>query len=211
MVSTHSLVSGTDLDRFIRARPRLMAIAHRIVGNVHEAEDILQDVWLRWHRADRSAVINVEAFLVTATIRLSINLVQSARRRHETVVVAGLDEYALDRRAARPAGTERAEAIELVVQLLLERLPPSERAAFILREGFEYPYPRIADTLRISPANARQLVSRARARAGIAAGRRRSCSSAARRRLLPAFAAATLVGELTGLEALLAADLEPAG
>jgi RNA polymerase sigma factor (sigma-70 family) len=204
-------MSGTDLDRFIRARPRLLAIAHRIVGNVHEAEDVLQDVWLRWQRVDRTTVINVEAFLVTATIRLAINVVQSARHRHETSFVAWLDEHALDRHAGPQAETERAESIELVVHLLLERLPPAERAAFILREGFEYPYPQIADTLRVSPANARQLVSRARARVRIAAGRRRLGSSTVHRRLLPAFAAASRIGEFTGLEALLAADLRQAG
>jgi RNA polymerase sigma factor (sigma-70 family) len=200
--------SRADLDHFVRTRPRLFAIAHRIVGNVHEAEDVLQEVWLRWHRVDRTTVISAEAFLVTATGRLAINLVQSARRRHETYVAPWLDDEAADHDADPQAETERGEAIELAVQLLLERLPPSERAAFVLREGFEYPYRQIAETLQISTANARQLVKRARAR--IAAGRRHAYNSAAHSRLLRAFAAASRIGELTGLETLLAADLKAA-
>jgi RNA polymerase sigma factor (sigma-70 family) len=196
----------TDLEVFIGTRPRLFAIAHRIVGNVHEAEDIVQEVWLRWHRVDGATVLNPEAFLVTATTRLAINLVQSARHRHETYVAPWLDVQAAD--GGPPAETERGEAIELAVQLLVERLPPAERAAYLLREGFEYPYQRIAGTLRTSPSNARQLVRRARTR--IATGQCRAGTSTEHGRLRRAFAAASLVGELTGLEAILAADLERA-
>jgi RNA polymerase sigma factor (sigma-70 family) len=187
----------------------LFAIAHRIVGNVHEAEDIVQEVWVRWHRADRTTVINAEAFLVTVTVRLAINLVQSARRRHETYVALWPDEKTPDPDADPLAETEREETIELALQLLIERLPPSERAAYVLREGFEYPYQQIARTLHIGTANARQLVRRARAR--IATGRRHACSSPTHSRFVRAFAAASRVGELTGLEALFAADLKPTG
>ena len=197
-----------DLDCFLNTRPRLFAIAHRIVGNVHEAEDIVQEVWVRWHRVDRTTVINVEAFLVTATVRLAINLVQSARRRHETYVALWPGEEAADPDADPLMETERGEAIELAVQLLVERLPPSERAAYVLREGFEYPYQQIARTLQIGAANARQLVRRARTR--IATGRRHAYTSPASGRFVRAFAAASLVGELTGLEAVLTADLERA-
>jgi RNA polymerase sigma factor (sigma-70 family) len=186
----------------------LFAIAHRIVGNVHEAEDVVQEVWFRWHRLDRTTVLNAEAFLVTATVRLAINLVQSARRRHETSVALWPREEAADPTADPVAEAERGETIELAVQLLIERLPPSERAAFVLREGFEYPYQQIARTLQIGTANARQLVCRARAR--VAAGRRRACISPTHSRFVRAFAAASLVGELTGLETLLAADLKQA-
>jgi RNA polymerase sigma factor (sigma-70 family) len=201
--------SRADLDHFLRVRPRLFAIAHRIVGNVHEAEDVVQEVWLRWHRVDRTTVINAEAFLVTMTIRLAINLVQSARRRHEAYVAPCLGEEAAGADADPLAETERGEAIDLAVQLLLEYLPPPERAAFMLREGFGYPYQQIAKTLQIGTANARQLAKRARAR--MAAGQRRPFSSAARGRLLRAFAAASRTGDLTGLELLLAADLKRGG
>jgi RNA polymerase sigma factor (sigma-70 family) len=156
--------SRADLDHFVRTRPRLFRIAHRIVGNVDEAEDVVQDVWLRWHRADRTTVNNAEAFLVTVTSRLAINVVQSARRRHEIYVVPRLYDEAVDQDADPEAEVERGEAIEQAVRLLLERLSPSERAAYVLREGFEYPYRQIAETLQIGSANARQLVKRARAR-----------------------------------------------
>ena len=208
-VTAPSSSNDANLDRFVRVRPRLFAIAHRIVGNMHEAEDVVQEVWVRWQRADRAAVINVEAFLVTATVRLAINLVQSARRRHETYIAFWPHEKAPDLRADPLPETERREAIELAAQLLVERLPPSERAAYVLREGFEYPYQQIARTLQIRPANARQLVTRARAR--IAAGRRQASDSPANRRFARALAAASLAGELNGLEALLTADLRRAG
>ena len=200
--------SRTDVDDFVRASPRLFAIAHRIVGNVHEAEDVLQEVWLRWHRVDRTTVINAEALLVTMTGRLAINIVQSARRRHETVVAPWLPEEVANHDADPLTETERGEAIDQAVRLL-ERLPPSERAAYVLREGFEYPYRQIAETLQIGSANARQLVKRARVR--IAAGRRRPCSSAAHSRLRRAFATASRTGDLSGLEAILAADLKRSG
>jgi RNA polymerase sigma factor (sigma-70 family) len=209
VISTADDRSRVELDDFVRACPRLFATAHRIVGTVPEAEDILQEVWLRWHRVDRTTVADVEAFLVTVTIRLAINVVQSARRRHETCVGPWLGAEAADPDADPVTAAERGEAIEMAVQQLLERLPPSERAAFVLREGFDYPYQQIARTLQIGTANARQLVKRARTR--IAAGRRHSYSSTARSRLLRAFAPAALVGELAGLEAVLVADLKRAG
>jgi RNA polymerase sigma-70 factor, ECF subfamily len=187
----------------------MFAIAHRIVGNVHEAEDVLQEVWLRWDRVDRTTVINVEAFLVTATVRLAINLVRSAHRRHETRVALWPGVELADPGADPLTETERGEAIALAARLVLERLPASERAAYVLREAFEYPYQQIAGTLNIGTANARQLVRRARAR--IAAGRHHAYRSTAHGRFHRAFAAASLVGELAGLEAVLAADLKRAG
>ncbi|MBF8186002.1 hypothetical protein ITP53_09640 [Nonomuraea sp. K274] len=124
-------------------------------------------------------------------------------------VASWLHEEEADHEAGPQVETERGAAIELAVQLVLERLPPSERAAYVLREGFEYPYRQIAETLQIGTANARQLVKRARAR--ITATRRYSFSSLARSRLLRAFALASRSGELTCLENLLAADLKRAG
>lgn len=202
--------SSADLDQaasaFVRARPRLLKIAYRIVGNVHEAEDILQEVWLRWQRVDRATVTNPPAFLAAATSRLSINLARSARRRHETCVAPWLPEEAADAGADPHALTERREAIELAVRLLLERLSPAERATYVLREGFGYPYKQIAQTLQIGAPNARQLVKRARE--GLAADRRHHpFSLAAHGRLLRAFMAACHAGGLNDLEELLAADL----
>jgi RNA polymerase sigma factor (sigma-70 family) len=197
------------LDEFVRARRRLFTIAHRIVGNVHEAEDVLQEVWLRWQRLDQTTVINAEAFLVTVTGRLALNLVQSARRRHETSVTVWPWAETVDPDVDPQTHVDRGERIGEAVQVLLERLSPAERAAYMLREGFEYPYQRIAQILQIGAANARQLVKRARAH--VAAGRRHSVSPAAERRLRRAFAVASHNGDLTGLEALLAADLKRVG
>ncbi|MEV6266881.1 sigma-70 family RNA polymerase sigma factor [Kribbella sp. NPDC051936] len=157
-------MSTAGLDEFLQARPRLFRIARRIVGNQHEAEELVQDVWLRWQRTDRSAVADPQAFLATAVSRLAINLVQSARRRHETTVGPWLPD---ERVAAGPdphAYAENREAFATAVQLLKDRLSPAERATYVLREGFDYPYRDIAETLRIGAPNARQLVKRARDR-----------------------------------------------
>jgi RNA polymerase sigma-70 factor (ECF subfamily) len=188
---------------FVSARPRLFGIAYRILGTVSEAEDIVQEVWLRWHGTDRTVVINPSAFLATTTTRLAINLVQSARRRHETYVDRWLPEP-VDTSVDPETRAERGEAIELAVLLLLERLTPTERAAYVLREAFGYPYRQISEILQLGEANTRQLVGRARKR--IAAERRAPVSPAAHRRLLHAFVAAAQAGELADLEELLAED-----
>jgi RNA polymerase sigma factor (sigma-70 family) len=201
-------LSGADVDEFVRTRPRLFTIACRIVGDVHEAEDVVQDVWLRWQRVDRATLINAEAFLVTATARVAINLVQSARRRHETCVAPGLYENVADRDAGPLAEMERREAIALAAQLLFERLSPRERAAYVLREAFDYPYRQVAEALGIGPANARQLVKRARAR--VVAGGRQPYNSDGHPRLQHAFAMAARTGGLAELEAFLATDLRQA-
>ncbi|MFG1911336.1 sigma-70 family RNA polymerase sigma factor [Kribbella sp. NPDC048928] len=157
-------MSTAGLDEFLQARPRLLRIAGRIAGNPHEAEELVQDVWLRWQRTDRTAVADPQAFLVTTVSRLAINLVQSARRRHETAAGSWLAD---DRIATSPdpcTAAERQEAYADAVRLLHERLSPAERATFVLREGFDYPYRQIAQTLRIATPNARQLVKRARDR-----------------------------------------------
>lgn len=201
-------MNATDLDYFVRTRPRLLGIAHRIVGDAHEAEDVLQEVWLRWHRADRATVINADAFLATVTSRLAINLVQSAHRRRETPVAVLPTLEATDHHADPQAQTERGERVAEAARLLLERLPPAQRAAYLLREGFEYPYSQIALILGIGAPHARQLVKRARAR--VAAGECRPVSPVAHGRLRRAFATAARGGDLRSLEAVLAADLERA-
>jgi RNA polymerase sigma factor (sigma-70 family) len=200
------LSDSAALDEFIRVRRRLLTIAGQITGDPHEAEDVVQEVWLRWHRMDRTAVLNSEAVLVTMTTRLAINLVRSARRRHETSVATWLPAEVADHDADPHAQVERGERIGHAVQALLERLPSSERAAYLLREGFEYPYQQIAQALQINAANARQLVKRARAH--VAAGRCRSVHPAAHHRLRRAFAAAACGGDLTTLESVLVARVE---
>lgn len=129
---------------FVSARPRLFGIAYRILGTVSEAEDVVQEVWLRWHGTDRSVVIDPLAFLAATTTRLAINHAQSARRRHETSVGPWLPE-AVDTSVDLETWAERGEAVELAVLLLLEKLTPMERAAYILREAFGYPYRQISE------------------------------------------------------------------
>src|SRR6476660_721033 len=120
-------------------RARLFGIAYRMLGSAAEAEDVVQDTWLRWQATDRSVVLDPTAFLVTTTTRLAINVAQSARARRETYVCPWLPEP-VDTSADPALGAERGEALEFAVLLLLERLPPVERAAYVLREAFDYPY-----------------------------------------------------------------------
>jgi RNA polymerase sigma factor (sigma-70 family) len=148
---------------FLRVRSRLFGIAQRMLGCTAEAEDIVQDVWVRWQMADRRLVRDATAFLTTTAKRLAINVLQSARSRRETYVGPGLPEPA-DGGADPRIQAERSEALASGVQLLIERLTRAERAAYILREAFDYPYRDIAYVLRLEEANARQVVTRARQR-----------------------------------------------
>jgi RNA polymerase sigma-70 factor (ECF subfamily) len=201
---------GTDsgLDQatsaYLKVRPRLFGIAYRMLGSVAEAEDILQEVWLRWQKTDRTVVVDPPAFLARITTRLAINLAQSARARRETYVGPWLPEP-VDTSADPAMGAERGEALEFAVLLLLEKLSPTERAAYILREAFDYPYGEIADILQLSAVNTRQILSRARRR--LSAERREPVDTAEHRRLLEVFLAAARAGDVAALEDLFAADV----
>jgi RNA polymerase sigma-70 factor (ECF subfamily) len=197
-----------SLDRatsdFLAARPRLFGIAYRLLGSAAEAEDIVQEVWLRWQSTDHTGIQEPTAFLTTIATRLSINAAQSARTRRESYVGPWLPEP-VDTSSDPHLGAERAEALDLAVLFLLERLNPTERASYVLREAFDYPYKQIADILETTTVNARQLVSRARRH--LATERRQPVSSADHRRLLEAFVAAARNGDLPALEELLTADV----
>lgn len=193
-----------DLSVFFRVRPRLFGIAYRMLGSAAEADDVVQDVWLRWQSTNRSAVEDPPAYLATTATRLAINLIQSARLRRETYVGMWLPEP-VDTTADPRLGAERAEALELAVLMLLEKLGPAERAAYVLREAFDYPYEHIAEVLQLSEANVRQLVSRARKH--IADGRRKPVAPAEQQRLLDLFIGAAQEGNLAALEGLLASDV----
>jgi RNA polymerase sigma-70 factor, ECF subfamily len=184
---------------FVKVRSRLFGIAYRMLGSAAEAEDLLQDVWMRWEATDREAVHDPPAYLATITTRLAINVVQSARSRREAYFGICLPER-LDTSADPGLEAERGEALELAVLLLLERLAPTERAAYILREAFEYTYDEIGEILKVTEANARQVVTRARKH--IASGRLRRADAAEQRRLLDSFTAAAQNGEVVPLEAL---------
>jgi len=199
-ISTHD----DGLSAFMTVRSRLFGIAYRMLGSSAEAEDIVQDVWVRWQTADRHVVRDAAAFLVTMVTRLAINAMQSARSRRETYFGPWLPEP-VDSNADHELGAQRGEALELGVMALLERLSPAERAAYILREAFDYPYRDIAKVLRLGEANSRQVVTRARRR--VVNGRRMPASSTEHRRLLDSFIAAAKHGDVAGLESLLASDV----
>ena len=192
------------LSAFAGVRPRLFGIAYRMLGSASEAEDVVQDVWLRWQSTNRKAVENPPAFLATTTTRLCINIAQSAHTRRETYVGTWLPEP-VDTSSDPGLGAERSEALKLAVLLLLEKLSPTERAAYVLREAFDYSYDQIASILQMEEANVRQLVSRARKH--ITDGRRTPVSSIEQRRLLEAFVAAAQKGDMAGLEEILAEDV----
>jgi RNA polymerase sigma factor (sigma-70 family) len=194
--SRPALTTDDGLSAFLPVRRRLFGIAYRILGSTAEAEDIVQDACMRWQTADRSLVRDATAFLVTTATRLAINVLQSARSRRETCVGSWLLEPAAI--SADPqSGAERGQALEHGVLLLLETLTPTERAAYILREAFDYAYRDIANSLGLAEANARQVVTRARQR--VATGRRTPANSTEHTRLLEAFIAAVQNGDIAGL------------
>ena len=197
-----------DLDEaavvFTSVRPRLFGIAYRMLSSVTEAEDLVQEVWLRWQTCDRSVVIDPAAFLATTATRLAINTLQSARVRRETYIGPWLPEP-VDTSADPYLGAERGEALELAALLLMEKLTPNERAAYVLREAFDYPYAQIADILRTTAVSVRQLTSRARKH--MSGERRTPVAADAQRKLLATFIAAARSGDLVELERLFAADV----
>jgi RNA polymerase sigma factor (sigma-70 family) len=193
-------ICETGLSAFLSVRSRLFGIAYRMLGSAAEAEDIVQDVWMRWQTTDRGLVRDAAAFLVTTATRLAINVMQSARSRRERYAGPSLPE-AVDASADPELGAERGEGLEAGILLLLQKLSPTERAAYILREAFDYTYRDIANVLRLEEANARQVVTRARQH--VANGRRMSANSIEGRGLLDAFITAIQTGDIAGLEGIL--------
>src|SRR4051794_4563233 len=191
------------VETFTESRPRLFGIAYRLLGSVAEAEDIVQEAWLRWQQTDRSAVRNPAGFLTTVTTRLALNTAESARVRRESYVGPWLPEP-IDTTNDPSLGAEKAEALEAAILMLLERLGPEHRAAYVLREAFDYSYEEIAEILATSEANARQLVSRAKKH--VQSTRKAPIDPAQHRSLLEAFVAAAQDGDGKRLERLLSAD-----
>lgn len=188
------------LSAFVPMRPRLFGIAYRMLGSAAEAEDIVQEVWLRWQSTNRNTVENPPAFLATTATRLCINQSKSAHMRRETCIGTWLPEP-VDTSSDPGLGAERGEALTLAVLMLLEKLSPTERAAFVLREAFDYPYCQIASILQMKKANARQLVSRARKH--IADRRRTRAGSGKQRRLVEALATGVASRTLQSIQRLI--------
>lgn len=186
---------------FAQQRPRLVRLAYRMLGSVADAEDTVQDAWVRFLAADAAAVRDPGAFLRTIVTRLSLNALKSARRRRETYLGASLPDPLLEEDDA-----EICDDITLPLMIALERLSPLERAAFLLHEAFGMDFQAVGAVLRRSPTTCRKLASRARAH--VHAARPRFVADADEgRRLAAAFFKASREGDMAALSALLTADV----
>jgi RNA polymerase sigma-70 factor (TIGR02957 family) len=193
-------------DLYADLRPAAFAVAYRMLGSVSEAEDAVQEGFLRLHRAvsDGAEIESPRAYLTAVVTRICIDQLRSARVRRETYVGEWLPEPLVDDDPARHA--EMADSLSLAFLVLLESLSPEQRAAFLLREVFDYPYDQIAEIVGKSEDNARQLA--ARARRHVEQRRPRfEVSRQARDALADRFFAAIGDGDLEGLEELLAEDV----
>ena len=197
-------------------RRRLLGLAYRMLGSMADAEDAVQETYLRWHATDRTSVSDPKAFLMTTTTRICLDVLRSARVRREEYVGPWLPEPVLDTAALAPdSRTELAEDLSIALLLTLDRLSPLERAAFLLHDVFDFSFTEVARTLDRSEAACRQLASRARAHVREMRPRGISEPPAARAggieskhaELLSAFVAATQSGDLKALTELLATDV----
>ena len=190
-------------DPFEELRPRLFGIAYRMLGSVTDAEDLVQEAYLRWRQADRDEVRSARAFLTTTVTRLCIDHLRSARMRRESYVGPWLPEPLVTDGAPPEERTALSESLSLAFLVLLESLNPVERAVFLLRDIFDYDYAEIAPIVEKSEENCRQILRRARAQ--IEARRPRfDATPEQQHRLTLQFAHACTTGDLPGLEALLA-------
>ncbi|MET9524223.1 RNA polymerase sigma-70 factor [Streptomyces coeruleorubidus] len=196
-----------DVDRFEAARPRLEAIAYRLLGSASEAEDAVQETFLRWQAADVDHIEVPEAWLTKVLTNLCLNQLTSARARRETYVGQWLPEPVLaGDPMLGPADTaEQRESVSFAVLALLERLSPNERAVYVLREAFDYPHREIAEILDITEAASQQILHRAKKH--IADGKARTeVDEATARRIVDEFLAAATSGRTEPLVRLLTQD-----
>jgi RNA polymerase sigma-70 factor (ECF subfamily) len=191
---------------FTALRPRLYGIAYRMLGSVAESEDVVQDVWISWNGADPAAIDNVEAWLVATTTRRSIDRLRAAKARREQYTGIWIPEPMLtDDNASPEALHELSSNVSVAFLMLLERLGPEARAAFLLREVFDTDYPEIAKTIGKSEAACRQLVHRAKEQLRDERPRH-AVSPDAHRNLMRRFATALSTGNFPAIRSMLAAD-----
>jgi len=208
------VTTDTVTDVFEAHRPVLMGVAYRMLGRVADAEDVVQDAWLRWSAGDRAEVREPRGYLVRVTTRLAIDRLRRIKSRGETYVGPWLPEpYVTDFGDTVPDTAERAvlaDSVSLAVLVVMESLSPLERAVFVLREAFGYPYADIAAVLDRGEPAVRQLAGRARKH--VAERRPRyQVDPAERRDLTERFLAAATDGDLEGLLELLAPDVRLVG
>jgi RNA polymerase sigma-70 factor (ECF subfamily) len=205
---TASLFASAD-QAFVALRPRLFAIAYRMLGMRADADDVVQDAWLRWHEADRAALHSEPAWLVTVTTRLAIDRLR--QRQGERASYTGywlpepLVEADIDERTPETAA-EQASNVSVALLWVLERLAPEERAAFLLRQVFDEDYSDIATTLGRSEASCRQIVHRAVERVRQQQPRF-EVSSDSHRALLGKFMQAASAADRAGMKSMLAPDV----
>jgi RNA polymerase sigma-70 factor (ECF subfamily) len=208
------VATETTTDVFQEHRPMLTGVAYRMLGRVADAEDVVQEAWLRWSAADRSDVREPRAYLVRVTTRLALDRLRQVRARRESYVGPWLPEPVVtDFGPAVPDTAERAmlaDSVSLAVLVVLESLSPLERAVFVLREAFGFPFAEIATTLDRSEAAVRQLAARARRHVDERRPRY-DVDPAERRDLTERFLAAAAGGDLEQLLALLAPDVRLVG
>ena len=196
-------------------RRRLLGLAYRMLGSIADAEDAVQETYLRWHAVDRDQVSDPRAFLMTTTARICLDMLTSARARHEEYTGPWLPEPVVDTAALAPdSRTELAEDLSIALLLTLDRLSPLERAAFLLHDVFDFSFGEVATTLERSEAACRQLAARARAhvrevrpRGPTAPPARSGEMDAKHAQLMSAFVEAARSGDLDGLTLLLASDV----
>ncbi|GLH98049.1 RNA polymerase sigma-70 factor [Phytohabitans aurantiacus] len=201
------LLSPYDIEVFERSRPRLEAIAYRLLGSASDAEDVVQDTFLRWQAADRERVEVPDAWLTKVLTNLCLNQLTSARARRETYVGMWLPEPVLagDRMLGPVDTVEQRESVSTAVLTLLERLSANERVVYVLREAFGYSHGEIAEILDLSESNCQQIYRRAKQH--VAADRARAeVDEAAARRIVEEFLAAAVSGQTEQLVKLLSVD-----
>jgi RNA polymerase sigma-70 factor (TIGR02957 family) len=201
-------ISGTLVrvtEEFETHRPKLFGLAYRMLGSVAEAEDAVQDAYLRWRGAERESIDSPGAWLARVVTNLCLNRLTAARATRERYVGFWLPEPAPTGALVPLETVEQRDSVSLAFLVMLERLTPAERAVFVLREAFSYGYREIAEVLDLSEANCRQLYGRARRRVGEAP--RFDAPGEQRRRIVERFLTAATSGDLAGLERLLADDV----
>ena len=198
---------AAGLAEFQALRPRLFGIAYRMLGSATDAEDVLQDAWLRWQTVDHAEVRSAEAFLVRMVTNLCLTTLNSARARREVYVGPWLPEPVLtaDGELGPLDDAVQRETVSFALLTLLEHLAPAERAAYVLREAFGYSPREVAELVGTSEANARQLHSRARKH--VARDERREVDPQSWADLVQRFFAAAREGDVESLEAMLADDV----
>ncbi|MFK4087022.1 RNA polymerase sigma factor SigJ [Kribbella sp. NPDC020789] len=197
----------SDVDRFEAARPRLGAIAYRLLGSATEAEDAVQEVFLRWQAAERDRIEVPEAWLTKALTNLCLNQLTSARARRETYVGQWLPEPLLagDPLLGPLETVEQRDSVSIAVLVLMERLTPNERAVYVLREAFGYSHREIAEILDSTETACQQIFHRAKRH--IADGKARTeVDQATARRIVEEFLAAATSGRTEPLVKLLTGD-----